>query len=71
MAAAAERMGPRIGAKRELDALEQYLHDGEQVTALAGNHGPGSGPLVLTSDRILFLFEGLVRNDFVDFPWTG
>lgn len=69
IAAAVERMGSRIGARRELADLESQLTTGEQVEALvAGSHGPGNGLLVLTGSRVFFFFEGMIRKAFVDVP---
>jgi hypothetical protein len=69
IAAAVARMGSRTGAGRELADLEKRLHPGERVTALvAGRHGPGNGVLVLTDARVLFVFEGLIREELVDIP---
>lgn len=71
IAAAAARMGSSIGARKELAGLEERLRPGEQVSALvAGRHGPGNGVLVLTDSRVLFVFEGLIREAEVVLPIT-
>ncbi|HEY2791208.1 MAG TPA: PH domain-containing protein, partial [Micromonosporaceae bacterium] len=68
--AAVSRMGSTIGARRELGILEEQLGAEEIVTAMvATSHGPGNGLLVLTNERVFFVFEGMVRQDFVEFSF--
>ncbi|HEX5592000.1 MAG TPA: SHOCT domain-containing protein [Solirubrobacterales bacterium] len=67
--AATERMGLKIGSKREIKKLPGHLHDGETVIELArGQYGGGTGLLALTSERILFLREGWIGAAHEDFP---
>ena len=71
IAAAAERMPSRFGAKRELKALPEELHPGETVEQIAsGMYSDGVGILVATNFRLLFLFKGLVRSITEDFAYN-
>jgi hypothetical protein len=71
IAAAAERMGSSIGARKELSGLEEHLDDHERVDAMvAGDYGPGSGLLVLTDKRFLFVYDGITRHTVQDFPFS-
>jgi Bacterial PH domain len=68
IAEAAGRMGSSVGARKEMRNLEEYLQENERVRAIvAGHYGPGSGLLVLTDRRILFVFDGLVHHTVQDF----
>ncbi|MEU0552351.1 hypothetical protein [Micromonospora sp. NPDC005979] len=69
VAEAVGRMGSAIGATKELRDVESHLGPDERVIALvAGNHGPGNGLLVLTQARLFFLFEGIIRESFLEVP---
>ncbi len=66
--AAAQRMGWKLGSRREMKKLPSHLHDGETVQEMArGQYGGGTGLLVLTSERIIFLREGWVGAAHEDF----
>ncbi len=72
-------MQARLGAGRELKRLVDYLWENESVHLLAsGIYSRGTGLVVLTDLRLLFLKYGLVKQT-VDFPivkissvqWSG
>jgi len=54
---------------KEVNLLGDYLHPDEHVLALCGAHGEGSGVLACTDRRLVFLFVGLVRKQFLEVPW--
>jgi hypothetical protein len=67
--AAAEKIGPAIGSKREIEQLPSVLLDGETVDMLAsGNYGGGVGLLALTNLRLIFFKHGLMSQKLEDFP---
>lgn len=67
--AAAERMGYKLGSKREVKKLIEHLWDTEQVEFLAsGTYGGGSGLLALTNSRLIFLRDGWTSKVVEDFP---
>lgn len=67
--AAAERMGYKLGSKREVKKLIEHLWDAEQVEFLAsGTYGGGSGLLALTNSRLIFLRDGWTSKVVEDFP---
>lgn len=69
IAAAAGRLNVTIGAKREIKHLHEYLHDGETVSLIApGKYSANIGIVVLTDQRLLFVFHGLVKAAQEDFP---
>jgi hypothetical protein len=66
---AARRMNWRLGSRREIKKLPQYLHDGEVVSEMAcGSYGGGTGLLVLTDERLFFLRDGWTGAAHEDFP---
>lgn len=66
--AAAQRMNWKLGSRREIKKLADHLHDGEAVQEMAGGrYGGGTGLLVLTSERIIFLREGWIGAAHEDF----
>lgn len=67
--AAKDRMQVRMGAGREMKRLTNYLWDGEVVHLMAaGRYGAGTGVIVLTDRRLLFLKDGMTRQTTEDFP---
>lgn len=66
---AKERMGVKVGARRELRKLKQHLLPGEQVRYLAaGVVNRRQGLVALTDRRLLVLFHGVVRQSIEDLP---
>lgn len=69
IAAARDKVQARLGAGREIKKLESYLWDGETVELLAaGMYGPGTGLVVLTDRRLLFIKDGVMSKTVEDFP---
>ena len=67
--AAAERMGFKLGSKREIKKLVEHLWDGETVEFLAsGTYGGGGGLLALTDRRLIFLRDAWTSKVVEDFP---
>lgn len=67
--AAADRMTTKAGAKREIRKLMGYLWEGEAVTHMAaGAYGAGTGLVVLTDRRLLFVMDGWTQSKTEDFP---
>jgi hypothetical protein len=67
--AAKDRISTRMGAGREFKKLEGYLWEGEVVDCVCvGQYGRGTGLLVLTNSRLLFLVDGMTGSTFEDFP---
>jgi hypothetical protein len=68
MDGAAQRMNWKLGSRREIKKLPSHLHDGETVREMAcGQYGGGTGLLVLTNERIIFLREGWIGAAHEDF----
>lgn len=62
-------MQTTVGSRREIRRLAEYLWDDEQVERMvSGQYGGGSGLLVLTNRRLLFLKDGLIKKTLEDFP---
>ena len=67
--AAVDRMGSTFGAKREIRKLPEYLWQGETVQHMAsGTYGNGTGLIVLTDRRLLFVMDGWTQSKTEDFP---
>ncbi|GHG15070.1 PH domain-containing protein [Streptomyces filamentosus] len=67
--AAAQRVKPAVGAKREIRHLPTVLWEGETVEMLAaGQYGNGMGLVALTDRRLLFLKHGFMSQALEDFP---
>jgi len=62
--------GVLVGSMKEVNLLGGHLHEEERVLALTGAHGEGSGVLACTNHRLLFLFVGLVRKQFLQVDWN-
>lgn len=68
--AAAARMSSKIGAKREIRKLIDYLWEGETVEHMSsGQYGPGMGLVVMTDRRLMFVMDGWVNKTTDDFPF--
>jgi hypothetical protein len=67
--AAKDKMQTRLGAGREMKRLTNYLWEGEPVHLMAaGRYGGGTGLVVLTDRRLLFVMDGMTRQTIEDFP---
>ncbi|MFI6883383.1 PH domain-containing protein [Streptosporangium canum] len=67
--AALNLMQRKIGARREVRRLIEYLWEGERVDYMAtGHYGGGQGLMVLTDRRLLFLKDGMLSKTTEDFP---
>ncbi|WP_327587054.1 PH domain-containing protein [Nonomuraea sp. NBC_00507] len=67
--AAASLMRNKMGAKREIRRLVEYLWEGEQVQLMsAGQYGQGTGLVALTDRRLLFVKDGIMSKSTEDFP---
>lgn len=55
---------------KEVNLLGGYLGPEERVLALTGAQGEGFGVLACTNQRLLFLFVGLVRKQFLQVNWN-
>ena len=70
IAAAWNTVSNKMGKKRDIRKLPEYLNDGEQVLAMAGGKvGSNLGLLVATNRRALFVSEGVINHTFEDFPY--
>lgn len=71
VAAAVERVrGVLVGSMKEVNLLGGYLGAEERVLALTGAAGEGQGVLVCTNQRLLFLFVGVIRKQFIQIGWN-
>jgi hypothetical protein len=69
IAQAMAKMTYKVGSKREIRRLPEHLWHDERVDFLAGGtYGPGTGVLVLTNRRLLFLKDGFTAKVSEDFP---
>ncbi len=70
IAAAWAQVTNKMGKKRDIQKLPQYLNGGETVLAMTGGvTGGKNGLLVATNRRALFVAEGVVNHSFEDFPY--
>lgn len=71
IAAALQRVrGTLIGSMKEVNLLSSYLEPEERILALAGAQGEGFGVLACTDRRLLFLFVGLLKRQFLHVNWN-
>src|SRR5215207_7769445 len=71
IAAALHRVrGGLTGSMKEIHQLGNYLGPEEHVLALTGAQGDGLGVLACTNHRLLFLFAGLIRHQFLEVSWN-
>lgn len=69
IAEAKARMNVKLGAGREIKRLLGHLWEGETVMAMtAGNYGRGTGLVVLTDRRLMFVQDGIMSKQSEDFP---
>jgi hypothetical protein len=72
IAAAVARMGRTMGIKRELRSLADRLREGETVEDIGRVEFRGHGcMLAVTSKRLLFVREGMVRETVEEIPLTA
>lgn len=70
IAAAWDRITNKMGKKRDIRKLPEYLGSDEHVFAMAGGlTGGNNGLLVATDRRVLFVSEGVINHSFEDFPY--
>jgi len=68
IAAAKDRMRSKLGSGKEIKRLAGYLWEDEHVERMTkGTYGAGTGLIVLTDRRLLFLKEGITKKT-EDFP---
>jgi hypothetical protein len=69
IAGAKAQMPSALGTGREVRNLESYLWEGETVERMVGGqYGKGTGLLVLTDRRLLFVVHGVMSQQSEDFP---
>ncbi|AGZ43196.1 PH domain-containing protein [Actinoplanes friuliensis] len=69
IAAAKAQMPSSLGTGREVKNLEGYLWEGETVERMVGGqYGKGTGLLVVTDRRLLFVVHGMMSQQSEDFP---
>ncbi|MEW6155028.1 MAG: PH domain-containing protein [Actinomycetota bacterium] len=69
IAAARSKMRARLGGGREIKRLTEHLWEGETVERMTtGAYGAGTGLIVLTDRRLLFLQDGVISKRSEDFP---
>jgi hypothetical protein len=69
IAAAKAKMRVKLGAGREIKRLPEHLWEGEQVERMTtGAYGRGTGLVILTDRRLVFLQHGIVSQTTEDFP---
>ncbi|TXS13955.1 hypothetical protein EAO70_20395 [Streptomyces sp. adm13(2018)] len=69
---AAEKAGPAIGSRREIENLPNVLWEGETVDMLAsGIYGGGNGLVALTNQRLVFFKHGMMSQKLEDFPLSN
>lgn len=70
--AAADKAGPALGSKREIEQLPSVLWEDETVDMLAtGLYGGGNGLVALTDRRLIFFKHGLMSQKLEDFPLSN
>lgn len=69
IATAKERMRVKFGGGREIKRLTEHLWEGETVHQMTtGAYGKGTGLVVLTDRRLLFVQDGVMSKTSEDFP---
>ncbi|WP_433011496.1 PH domain-containing protein [Kribbella sp. CA-294648] len=67
--AAVSKMSSKVGSRREIKKLPEYLWEGERVDMItSGTYGAGTGIVVLTDRRLFFLKDGVMSKTSEDFP---
>lgn len=63
--------GRRYGGKREIKKLETHLHENEVVDKIVtGTYAGGTGIVVLTDKRLMFVKDGWTSKTSEDFPFS-
>lgn len=62
--------GLLIGSMKEVNLLAGHLGPEERVLALSPAVGEGAGVLACTNHRLLFLFVGVLRRQFLQVDWN-
>lgn len=71
IAQAAKTMGWKLGSKREVKRLAEYLDDNEMVERmLGGQYANGTGLVVLTNQRVLFIKHGVMSQTTEEFRFS-
>lgn len=71
IAAAWNKVSNKMGKKRDIKKLPEYLNGDETVLAMAsGMIASNNGLLVATDRRALFVSEGVINHSFEDFPYN-
>ncbi len=66
----AKKLPMKLGVRKELKKLPSLLLDNEDVIHLdSGMYGGGSGLVVVTDCRVMFVLEGVVKSRLEDFPY--
>ena len=69
IAAARSKMRVKLGGGREIKRLTEHLWEGEAVERMTtGSYGNGTGLIVLTDRRLLFVQDGVMSKRSEDFP---
>lgn len=69
--AAADKMTVKFGAGREIRRLNRQLWEGETVLRMtSGAYGKGTGLVVMTDRRLLFVQDGMMSATSEDFPYS-
>jgi Bacterial PH domain/Short C-terminal domain len=69
IAAAKAKMRVKVGGGREIKRLTEYLWEGEQVERMTtGTYGKGTGLVILSDRRLLFVQNGIMSQTTEDFP---
>lgn len=69
--AAKAKMRVKLGGGREIKKLPEYLWEGETVQAMTtGAYGKGTGLVVMTDRRLLFVQDGFMSKTSEDFPYS-
>ncbi len=67
--AAKSKMRVKLGGGREIKRLSEHLWEGETVERMTtGAYGNGTGLIVLTDRRMLFVQDGVMSKRSEDFP---
>lgn len=71
IAAAKARMRVSLGGGREIKRLPEHLWEGETVQSMTtGTYGKGTGLVVMTDRRLLFVQDGIMSKTTEDFPYS-